>query len=104
MKEFKIIIESLARQDMIELRRYISKTLKEPIIAKRIYESIKSAILTLDLNPERHAVVRDEPYASLGLRRLFAENYIAFYLVDNQEKEVRVIRVLYNRREWHNLL
>ena len=104
MKEFKVIVEVVARQDMLDIRRYISKTLKDPVAAKRIYESMKAAILTLDHSPLRHAVVRDEPYASLELRRLFIENYTAFYLVDAKENEVHVIRVLYNRREWQNLL
>lgn len=104
MKEYKVTVEPLARQDILDIRRYISKTLKEPAAAKRIYDAIKDAILTLEQNPMRHAVVRDEPYTSLGLRRLPVENYTVFYLVNDESKEVHVIRVLYSRREWQNLL
>lgn len=104
MKEFKVIIETSARRDILEIRRYIAKTLKEPAVAKRIYEAIKAAALTLDQNPMRHAVVLDEPYASLGVRPLPVENYIVFYIVDEHAKSVHIIRVVYNRREWQNVL
>ena len=104
MKEFNVTIETAARQDMLEIRRYISNTLKEPAVAKRIYEAIKAAVLTLEQHPMRHAVVPDEPYGSLGIRPLYVENYTAFYIVDEQVKTVHIIRVLYNRREWQNLI
>ena len=104
MKEFKIITEPTARQDMLDIRRYISKELLEPVIARRIYESIKGAISTLDHFPLRYAVVEDEPYAFLGIRILPVENYNAFYIVNEQSKNVHIIRILYNRREWQNLL
>ena len=104
MKEFKVIIENQARQDILSIRRYISKELKEPIVAKRIYESIKTEIKTLHRSPLRHPVVSEEPYSFFGLRILIVENYIAFYLTDTQKNEVRIIRVLYNRREWQKLL
>ncbi|MCL2513535.1 MAG: type II toxin-antitoxin system RelE/ParE family toxin [Oscillospiraceae bacterium] len=104
MKEYNIIIETLARQDILDIRRYIAETFKEPDIAKRIYEKINAAIRALDQFPGRNAVVPDEPYNSLGIRKLLVGNYIAFYIVNEQQKEVRVTRVLYNRRNWQKLL
>jgi len=32
------------------------------------------------------------------------ENYSAFYIVNEKDKEIHVFRILYNRREWKNLL
>ena len=104
MKAYKVLIDPLAKQDVLDIRRYISVTLKEPAIAKRIYTSIKMTISTLDHNPKRHALVREEPYTSLGIRTLPVENYIVFYIVDESAQIVHVFRVLYNRREWQNLL
>ncbi|MDR3364965.1 MAG: type II toxin-antitoxin system RelE/ParE family toxin [Clostridiales Family XIII bacterium] len=104
MKEFKVSIAPLAQQDMRSIRRYISETLKEPAAAKRVYESIKTAVLSLGKTPLRNPIVRDEPYATLGIRTLHAENYAAFYLVDEPKAQVHIIRVLYSRREWQDLL
>ncbi len=35
---------------------------------------------------------------------LLVENYIAFYVVDEAKREAHVLRILYNRREWQDLL
>ena len=104
MKEYKVTVETMVRQDILKIRRYISNILKEPKAAKRIYDSIKAEILTLDKSPKRYPVIDEAPYASLGVRRLLVENYIAFYLVNEQKGKVQVLRVLYNRREWQGLL
>ena len=104
MKAYKIVVDFPAKQDLLDIRRYITNTLKEPVIAKRIYTSIKAAILTLASTPMRQSIVREEPYTSLGVRVLSVENYTVFYIVDEPIKQVNVFRVLYNRRSWKNLL
>ena len=104
VKEYNVIVEALAWQDMLDIRRYVSKTLMAPMAAKRIFLAIKAAIYTLEDNPMRHAVIPDEPCKWLGIRRLAVENYEAFYTLDSKNKKVCVIRVLYNRREWQDLL
>ena len=103
MTQYKIEIAQPAVQDLQDILDYISNTLKEPAAAQRIYTSIKKEILTLAFMPERNRVVDDEPYAVMGVRRLFAENYVVFYVVDKGRSCVHVLRVLYNRREWQSL-
>ncbi|MFD1037336.1 type II toxin-antitoxin system RelE/ParE family toxin [Virgibacillus byunsanensis] len=39
-----------------------------------------------------------------GYRTLIIENYIAFYLVREEEKQVVVIRVLYGRQKYQDLI
>ena len=97
-------MEYAADADLVGIVEYISQKLKEPQIAKRIYFSIKAQIATLDINPLRNQIVDDEPYRSQGVRKLHAENYTAFYVVDENKHEVHVLRVLYNRREWQPIL
>ena len=104
MAKFKIIVEITAVSDLRGILRYITETLKEPAIARRIYYSIKEQIMTLDKMPLRHPLVLDKSFAARGLRKMPAENYSVFYRADEDRKEVHVLRVLYNRREWRNLL
>ncbi len=104
MREYKVIIELPAQRDLQGLLRYITDSLKEPVIAKRIYTSIKEQILTLNQMPLRHSVVQQQPYAAMGVRKLLVENYIAFYILDEEKCEVHILRILYNRREWQSIL
>ena len=104
MTEYKIVIEVTAQNDLISILSYISDTLHEPNIAFKIYGSIKQEILTLNKIPFRYAVVNEEPYRSMGVRRIPVENYTAFYVIEESEKTVHIFRILYTRREWQNLL
>ena len=104
MTEYKVVIEKTAENDLVEILNYISNTLHEPNTAVKIYGLIKKEILTLDKMPFRYGVLRDEPYSSIGVRGIPAQNYIAFYVIDEDEKTVHIFRILYNRREWQYLL
>ena len=104
MTEYDVIIELPAADDLHDILSYITDILKEPVTAKRIYFSIKEQIEALRYSPLRNRIVPDEPYAKRGVRKLLSENYIAFYAVDESKLEVHVLRVLYNRREWRNVL
>ncbi|MCL1828632.1 MAG: type II toxin-antitoxin system RelE/ParE family toxin [Oscillospiraceae bacterium] len=104
MAKFDVTIEPTAESDLRGILRYITEILKEPFAAGRIFYSIKEHILTLDQSPLRYPLVRDELFAARGLRRMPAENYSVFYTADENSNEVHVLRVLYNRREWQNLI
>lgn len=104
MTEYKIVIEQTAENDLLGILSYISDTLHEPSIAMKIYGLIKKEILNLNRMPFRFEVVNEEPYRSMGVRRIPVENYTAFYIVDENEKTVHIFRIIYNRREWRYLL
>lgn len=41
---------------------------------------------------------------SVGLRMTYFDNYNIFYYYDRENDRVYIIRVLYNRVDWQNLL
>ncbi len=104
MEKYDVIIGAEAEKDLIGILTYITETLKEPRTAARIFHSIREQILSLDHMPNRHAVIAEEPYATKGVRIFPVENYLAFYYVDDPARTVHVFRILYNRREWQNLI
>jgi toxin ParE1/3/4 len=97
-------METTAVSDLRGILHYITNTLKEPAAAKRIFNSIKEQINDLNQMPSRFPLVSDELFAARGLRKMPAENYYVFYVVNEALKQVHILRVLYNRREWQNLL
>ena len=104
MTKYSIDISTLAERDIWDALSYIQEVLFQPESAKRTYSSIKEQILFLSTMPNRYAVIAEEPYTSMGVRKVCAENYLIFYIVNEKTKTVSIIRVLYNRREWHNLI
>ena len=104
MHKYGIKMSLSAQNDLEQAVGYIALTLHEPETAKRLYQNIKAAILTLAELPERFSLLEETPYAARGVRRLLVGNYVVFYVVREDRKQVDVLRILYYRREWEPLL
>ena len=48
--------------------------------------------------------VEDKILENKGYRKLIVDNYIAFYIVNEQKKEVVIMRVLYGRQKYDNYI
>lgn len=104
MSAYYIQIAEPAEKDLNEIALYISKELLEPETAKKVISKVAKGIFSLEELPLRNAVVADEKLAHLGIRKIMVDNYIVFYIVNEESKTVTIIRILYSRREWINLL
>ncbi len=102
--EYKVIIDAEAKKDLMTIFHYIVDILKAPDAGERLYLKMVESIFSLSDFPYRCKEVEEEPYKSRGIRRIFIGNYIAFFFVAEESKEVHVFRVLYKRREWQSLL
>ena len=103
MKTYKIEYDMPAKNDLRNISKYISETLKAAEHAKRTYESIRTQILTLKKSPERYRIIDIEPYAYRSIRKMPVGNYIVFYII-KEDKEVHILRILHSRRDWVTLL
>ena len=104
MEKYEIRIVDAAEQDLIQIFSYIADTLHEPEAASRLLLSFREAFDSLQHLPLRQHPLQEEPYTSLGVRRLFVGNYIVFYSAIEGDSNVSILRVLYKRREWQTLL
>ena len=104
MITYNVMIEPEAQKDLFAIVDYISQILHEPVVAANIYRKIKEQISLLSDMPKRHKVIDIDPYRSIGVRTLLVRNYTVYYIVDDDKRTVHIIRVLYNRREWQDIL
>ncbi len=104
MEKYEIRIVDAAEQDLNQIFGYIADTLHEPEAAARLLISFREAIDSLRQLPFRQRPLHEEPYTTLGVRRLFVGNYIVFYSAIEDDTTIQILRVLYKRREWQALL
>jgi len=104
MGSYKIQITEPAENDLTEIGEYIAKELLEVNTAKKVVSKIGEAIMKLEELPLRNSLVLDERLAFQGIRRILIDSYVAFYIITEENKTVTIIRILYNRRDWINLL
>lgn len=104
MSRYIIEITEPAENDLFEIGYYIAKELLDPDIAKKVIDKIGETIIKLEEMPLRNALVADERLALQGIRKIIIDNYLVFYIVTEEMKTVTIVRILYGRRDWINLL
>ncbi|MEW5920954.1 MAG: type II toxin-antitoxin system RelE/ParE family toxin [Bacillota bacterium] len=104
MNRYSILMTEPAADDLLKIAEYIAKELREPVTAQRLVKKIKDAVMSLAHMPFRYALVADERMATQGMRKFPVENYVVFYVASEKDRTVTVIRILYGRRNWEQLL
>jgi toxin ParE1/3/4 len=100
MNRYKVIVTPSADTDMDDIFTYISEKLKEPNVAVKLIEKIYKALKSLEVSPKRIALSRDSFLAWQGFRLIKVGNYLVFYVVDDNEGNVIIHRVIYGRRNY----
>ena len=95
---------SEARKDLTDTIRYIKDNLQEHNVAIKLSNKIKENIYNLSENPKIYGVIDDNFLRKLQLRKIIVENYIIFYRVIDEENTIQIVRIMYKRRNWSNLL
>jgi len=101
---YKLEYLPIAKQDMVEIVRYISKKLCNPSVAEKLAdEMIKAAEGLIEFPYSKALYITPKPLKR-EYRRLTVKNYVMFYWVNEMEKSIVISRVIYARREFDNLL
>ena len=93
-----------ADQDLGESFDYIDLTLKNPLAADVLIDTAEKKLAQLSTFPKRYPVVRDPFLASLGIRFVPVQSYLAFYQVDEAAQTVHILRFLYGKSSWESIL
>ncbi|MFU9946610.1 type II toxin-antitoxin system RelE/ParE family toxin [Fannyhessea vaginae] len=99
MDEYKVKVTRQAKEHLALIREYIATKLKEPIVAKRTLELLKSEMMSLQTMPYRVKCIDEQPWGELGFRKIRVKNYYVYFCVDENRKEVQILAVIYVRRD-----
>jgi len=102
LNQYNIEYSKEAREDLIEIKRYIKYNLQEPKTAQNLTSKIRSEIDKLKNNPQIFAIIDDDFIKKFEIRKLVVDNYIVFYRI--QSNNIQIARIMYGRRNWINLL
>ncbi|MDR2940507.1 MAG: type II toxin-antitoxin system RelE/ParE family toxin [Clostridiales bacterium] len=94
----------IARQDMIEIAKYISHELCNPTAAEKLSNDMIEAIDLLTEYPYSNAVYTTIRPLKREYRKLIVKSYIVFYSIDEKEEKITISRVIYARRDYDKLL
>ena len=100
MELYNIKIYNKAQEDLSELVTYINHFYTETALS--YYDDVIKSIESLTNMPERCPLVRDQILRLKGYRLIGVKNYIVFYVIKG--KMVQIRRILYNKRQYKDLL
>ena len=93
-------VTDIAEEEILDTVKYISNVLKAPTAANNLLDEIEKHEKILEKTPNIYPNV----LAIKGLKFIIIKNYLMFFTVDEDAKTVNVIRFLYGRRDWKNIL
>ena len=94
-KLYNVKITPHAEQSMREISSYIAVDLMEPQIAVKLLRTLQKNINSLDRFPSRVHLTPEEPWYSLGVRRLVVKNYYVYFWIDESNLCVHITDVIY---------
>lgn len=101
---YSVIYSPEAMDDLKEIYSYIAFALKVPDTAKNQVNRIRKEIHSLDFMPSRYPIVDWEPWQSMGMHKVPADNFIIYYTVNSDTYTVTVIRIVYGGRDVANIV
>ncbi|MDT3699540.1 MAG: type II toxin-antitoxin system RelE/ParE family toxin [Thermincola sp.] len=104
IKEYSLKFTSKAEADLDEIYAYIANSLFAPEAAENLMGKIESGIMRLKAFPYSCSFVLDEPLKKRGYRKLIVDNYLVFYLVNEQGRQVIIARILYGASDFQDIL
>ena len=66
--------------------------------------SPEQEVHSLDFMPARYSLVEWEPWHSMKMHQLPVDNFIVYYLVDDKERTVTVVRIFYGGRDIEGII
>jgi toxin ParE1/3/4 len=104
VNSYRVKFTSKANDDLDGIYQYIAGHLLAHQAAADLMDEIETSIMRLKDFPYSGSPVTDDFLKSRNYRKLIVSNYIVFHLIDEVEKQVVIMRVLYGAQQYENLL
>lgn len=101
---YSLQITPKANEDLDEIYSYIVNELFNEGAAENLMKKIETNVMRLQDFPFSCSFVKDDVLKDKGYRKLIIENYISLYIVDEEEKQVVIMRVFYGRQKYQELI
>ena len=101
---YSLVPSQLFDKDIDSVYHYIKENLEAPKAAENLMKELKEKLIYLKDNPFTRSYVQDKFLANIGFRSLEVKNFTVFYIVDQKRNKINLIRFLYNKRDWINIL
>ena len=97
--KFSYRLSNAAESDIDEIITYIAEDLGNPDAAQSFIDEMIKRIEDLCEMPRIGNIVENDLIHRNNIRRILVHNHILYYFIDDQNRIINVMRVVYNRRD-----
>ncbi len=101
---YKLNFLPLAKQDMDNIIYYISNNLKNKSAAKKLAENFINGANNILEFPYGCAVYEEKGNLKNEYRSIKVNNFRMFYTINEEDKTITIVRVLYQKMNLENIL
>ncbi len=101
---YKLILTSALHEELGSILIYISNNLNNPVAATNFLNEVEKCYEHLKSNPKIYEHCADERLRILGYRRAVIKNYILIYRIDEENKVVYILHIIYGKRDYEKLI
>lgn len=104
MNKYQILLTQNAKDDLIEIRNYITYDLLSPDISKKFIYGLRKSISQLFYFPYKFPQIKTKYIHEQSCRYMPYKNFLVFYEIKESEGKIYILRILYNKRDWKEIL
>ena len=101
---YQVKITDTAKQDLREIALYIADKAQDKAIAKRFVNELRVECNRLEEFPNAGANPKDRILCSCGYKYLIHKEYLVFYSINEQEKEVDVLAIFNAKKDYMRVM
>lgn len=101
---YKLVITKDAHEDIHEIIGYIVNGLKNTQAAADLMADMEASYGKVVQNPYIYSLCNNKQLEILGYRKIVIKNYLILYRIDTQKEAVYIVRVVYGRRNYAEML
>ena len=101
---YTVRLTDTAKQDLREIAFWIAEQSKDREIAKRFVGELREACRKLDTFPNAEGIPKDRIIRSAEVRFIVHKEYLIFYLVDEEGKQVNVMAIVNAKKDYMRVM
>ena len=101
---YEYLLAQSAEIDINDIFEYIAEVLSNPDAAGALADALEEKFEEICTVPKLGRIIDNEFAMRDDVRIVHVKNYLVYYFIDDVEKKIIVIRVIYNRRNQEEAL
>ncbi len=103
-QRYRLNISTVFLEDVEKIYNYISVELVAVIAADNLLKLIKRVLENLEYYPFMGNEFQRKAFGNMSYRKINVNNYLIFYFINENNKEINIMRMIYGARYYEGLL